>query len=58
MFLIGRIVFDYFMRDMAIQTNIWLKILTFILGFYYYFVVVDGIYNIAQAIAQATKIGQ
>jgi hypothetical protein len=55
-FLIIRIVLQYFLRDVVVHTNPWIKALMLVINIYFYYVVASGIIDIAQAIARATKL--
>ncbi len=57
-FLISRVVFQYFMRDMAVHRNPWIKAIMFIVVLYFYWVAITSVYEIAQAIAHVTKLNQ
>lgn len=53
---VSRIIFGYFMRDMAVQRIWWVRGIMLVVQVYFYFAVTFTILQLAESLATATKL--
>jgi hypothetical protein len=53
---ISKIIFTYFMRDMAVHRKGWIRAITLVAALYFYWSVVSTISHLAESLAAATKM--
>jgi hypothetical protein len=53
---ISRVIFAYFMRDMAVHRIWWVRALSLVVALYFYWAATTTIWQLAESLASATKL--
>jgi hypothetical protein len=53
---ISRVIFAYFMQDMAVHRKWWLRVISLVAALYFYWAVTTTIWQLAESLASATKL--